>query len=493
VQLDYSENNIFRDFLINATTPRDIYFVGGNNLNNKFINFKYDPAKVEFDNDHDEFTPYYYLDVLVKDMNGNPVPNATVTITNEVNPSYTSINRKGEPKTTFTTGSNGHIAIPEKPNPVERYSDYFELEPNTDYSFGGWIKLDKGSSTFVHAFMILYEYDTDKNLLAARVVPAWEDTDWIEKSYNFTTKSDTVYGRVKLDTYSKGGSVWFDDLYVRKASTGENILPNPGFESGSSTPSNWSATDNYRGFWSSDAHSGSKSYKLVWNFDWSNDEDVACICDYAQTNTTTNDFTYSITAEKNGVSANVTGIDPNGTWYRSDTGVPANTVIITLPLTLEMGTLTGKVTDTTGTPIEGAIVTANGYSNITNSTGGYIITLPTGNYTLTASKTGYYPNSTTVQVLENQTTIVNFQLTEINGYTITLSQGYNMLAWTSTTPTNSSNLCNEVPNCTYVYKKNPDGSWTAKQCDYPGGEFTVSRGFGFLAYVTEACEWTRDE
>jgi len=80
-----------------------------------------------------------------------------------------------------------------------------------------------------------------------------------------------------------------------------------------------------------------------------------------------------------------------------------------------------------------------------------------------------------------------------NGYTITLSQGYNMLAWTSTTPTNSSNLCNEVPNCTYVYKKNPDGSWTAKQCGYPGGDFTVSRGFGFLAYVTEACEWTRDE
>jgi len=80
-----------------------------------------------------------------------------------------------------------------------------------------------------------------------------------------------------------------------------------------------------------------------------------------------------------------------------------------------------------------------------------------------------------------------------NGYTVTLAQGYNMLAWTSTTPTNSSNLCNEVPNCTYVYKKNPDGSWTAKQCGYPGGEFTVSRGFGFLAYVTEACEWTRDE
>jgi len=79
-----------------------------------------------------------------------------------------------------------------------------------------------------------------------------------------------------------------------------------------------------------------------------------------------------------------------------------------------------------------------------------------------------------------------------NGYTVTLAQGYNMIGWTSTTPANSSNLCNEVPNCTYVYKKNPDGSWTTKHCGYPGGEFTVSRGFGFLAYVTEACEWTRD-
>lgn len=77
------------------------------------------------------------------------------------------------------------------------------------------------------------------------------------------------------------------------------------------------------------------------------------------------------------------------------------------------GTISGTVKDKdTGTPIQGATVTANGYSVITNTTGGYTITLPTGTYTLTASKTGYFPESQqNVHVLENQTT-VNFQLTE---------------------------------------------------------------------------------
>jgi len=75
------------------------------------------------------------------------------------------------------------------------------------------------------------------------------------------------------------------------------------------------------------------------------------------------------------------------------------------------GNISGIVTDTIDTPIEGATVTADGYSNTTNNTGGYIITIPIGNYTVTASKTGYYPNSTTAQVLENQTTTVDFILT----------------------------------------------------------------------------------
>jgi len=77
------------------------------------------------------------------------------------------------------------------------------------------------------------------------------------------------------------------------------------------------------------------------------------------------------------------------------------------------GIVTGNVTDKdTSEPIEGALVSTNGYSNTTDANGSYSITLPVGNYTLTASKTGYHLNSTTVQILENQTTRADFQLTE---------------------------------------------------------------------------------
>jgi len=101
--------------------------------------------------------------------------------------------------------------------------------------------------------------------------------------------------------------------------------------------------------------------------------------------------------------------DPDGT--RINMGAYGGTWEASKSPSAATGTLTGTVTDKdTSTPIEGAIVTANGYSNTTNSTGGYIITLAIGNYTVTASKTGYYSNSTTAQVLGNQTTVVDFVL-----------------------------------------------------------------------------------
>ena len=79
------------------------------------------------------------------------------------------------------------------------------------------------------------------------------------------------------------------------------------------------------------------------------------------------------------------------------------------------GTISGNVTDKdTGFSIEGATVTANGYSNTTNNTGGYTITdVPVGNYIVTASATGYYSQTwEDIEVFEDQTTTVDFQLTE---------------------------------------------------------------------------------
>jgi len=77
------------------------------------------------------------------------------------------------------------------------------------------------------------------------------------------------------------------------------------------------------------------------------------------------------------------------------------------------GTISGTVTNISFNSIQGAIVTANGYSNTTDTIGGYTLEIPVGNYTVTASATGYYGQTQeNVEVLEDQVTDVNFTLPE---------------------------------------------------------------------------------
>jgi uncharacterized membrane protein len=69
------------------------------------------------------------------------------------------------------------------------------------------------------------------------------------------------------------------------------------------------------------------------------------------------------------------------------------------------------VTDATGNPIEGVLVTAGSSSASTNATGDYSIELPAGNYTVTVSASGYESSSETdVNVVAGATTTVNFML-----------------------------------------------------------------------------------
>ncbi len=77
------------------------------------------------------------------------------------------------------------------------------------------------------------------------------------------------------------------------------------------------------------------------------------------------------------------------------------------------GLIAGKVTDdSTGSPIEGATISANGMSATTNSTGGYTISAPAGNYAVTASATGYKTSTVTdVAIVGSETKTVDFALT----------------------------------------------------------------------------------
>ncbi len=101
----------FVDLNISDALTYDVDFKGLNE-NIKFINASFNVSKINFTDNHDVFLPYYYLDVKVDDFKGNPVGNAIVTISNEVDSNYSSINVKGESETIFVTGADGHTPLP---------------------------------------------------------------------------------------------------------------------------------------------------------------------------------------------------------------------------------------------------------------------------------------------------------------------------------------------------------------------------------------------
>jgi len=117
---------------------------------------------------------------------------------------------------------------------------------------------------------------------------------------------------------------------------------------------------------------------------------------------------YTVTASKNGYQTS------SQTSIRVVAGQTTNLnfTLTSLPTT---GHITGTVTDaSTGDPIEGAQVTAGGYSVSTNATGGYGIELAAGTYNVTVSANGYESSSETdVNVIAGATTTVDFKLTAV--------------------------------------------------------------------------------
>jgi len=88
-----------------------------------------------------------------------------------------------------------------------------------------------------------------------------------------------------------------------------------------------------------------------------------------------------------------------------------------------MGSIDGTVTDlVTGEPIVGANVTIDGTTLMTDDMGYYMLTLELGFYDIAVSLTGYNPDGATgVEVLEDQTTTVDFALDPITGVVFELT------------------------------------------------------------------------
>jgi uncharacterized membrane protein len=80
---------------------------------------------------------------------------------------------------------------------------------------------------------------------------------------------------------------------------------------------------------------------------------------------------------------------------------------------LKRGTLTGEVTDTLGTPIAGATVSAGFLTARTDSTGKYNLTLDPGNYTVTAKATGFGTSSVPITITDGGVATWNFVLVNL--------------------------------------------------------------------------------
>jgi hypothetical protein len=87
----------------------------------------------------------------------------------------------------------------------------------------------------------------------------------------------------------------------------------------------------------------------------------------------------------------------------------------TLTLIPTTGHITGTVKDaSTGNPMVGANVTANGHFVLTTANGAYNIELQQGTYTITVTADGYEESSRTGIVVEaGESTTLNFDLTPV--------------------------------------------------------------------------------
>jgi hypothetical protein len=165
---------------------------------------------------------------------------------------------------------------------------------------------------------------------------------------------------------------------------------------------------------------------------------------------------------------NAWGPLPSGVYKYAVKAVYTNNVISPAAFSAElhkgmMGTLAGIVTESgTGTPVQGATITAGDYSGTTNASGAYSFPVYTGTYTVVATKPGYQTSTLDNIVINgNQTTTLNVSLMVI------------------TLPPSAVEAVEAYPNLfiTWMAPGTADGEWL----HYDNGENDDSIGTGGVA------------
>jgi hypothetical protein len=200
-----SAHQLFVDTKIFHTVTYDIALTGSNN-DIRFINTWYDPAKVYCSTAADIFLPYWYLDVKVRDANGDPAEGARVTVTNERdNVTYPAINVNGVNTSETVTDAAGGTPPP---------SDATRSLAVLDYA--------QNSST---AAAMTYTITAEKNGIRASVTGIDPDAGWYRADPAVPAHTVTVTLPVEIQTINAiTGTIVYPNPYIKGKTPGKTIF-----------------------------------------------------------------------------------------------------------------------------------------------------------------------------------------------------------------------------------------------------------------------------
>ncbi|MCX9081916.1 MAG: carbohydrate binding domain-containing protein [Candidatus Methanoperedens sp.] len=181
------------------------------------------------------------------------------------------------------------IAVSGTTNRISGYpqSDSIPAEPLTTYTASVWGKTENTGGSNTPAVRVV-ELDANKKFLRQINLPVFSKgtNGWTQKTVEFKTESTTKYIYIYANIWNGYGTFWMDDVTVSSKSSstatpiptpvptpGHTPIPapvkttlvlNPGFESGTTTPLNWTFVNQGGNtpIWDSVSHSGSRSIKI---------------------------------------------------------------------------------------------------------------------------------------------------------------------------------------------------------------------------------------
>lgn len=171
---------------------------------------------------------------------------------------------------------------------------------------------------------------------------------------------------------------------------------------------------NVKGYGIDNANSGNKNIIISYNLVWQNGSILSnapysktIVADPLLVDPANGDFHLKSTSPA--VKAGENGVDIGAYWSGSTQSI-------------SRGNSSGQVTNMTGYPIEGVIVTDGIKTNTTDNNGRYFLAyIDSGSRTIIASKNGYQTTSKVINIVENSTVTSNFQLYSLTQPNISLN------------------------------------------------------------------------